>query len=103
MIKIAPAAAAVAAAFAAATLSIAAPAFANEITVNYKDLDLSTAKGQNTLARRLDAAARNACGMSESNTGSRLASASAKACYKDAKSRSQATLATIVGEAQIGG
>ena len=50
-IKIAPAAAAVAAAFAA--LSVAAPAFANEITVNYKDLDLSTAKGQNTLARRI--------------------------------------------------
>ncbi|VWX53700.1 UrcA family protein [Novosphingobium sp. 9U] len=99
MIKIALAAATLT----AAALSIAAPAFANDVTVNYKDLDLSTAKGQSTLARRLDNAAKNACGLGGSTTGSRLGSPSAKACYKDAKTRSQATLATIIGEAQNGG
>jgi UrcA family protein len=88
---------------AAAALGIAAPAFANDVTVTYKDLDLSTAKGQNTLARRLDAAARDACGLGGTTTGSRLVSPAARACYKDAKSRSQATLATIIGEAQVGG
>ncbi|MBB4857835.1 UrcA family protein [Novosphingobium chloroacetimidivorans] len=99
MIKIAP----VAAAIAAAALGIAAPAFANDVTVTYKDLDLSSAKDQKTLARRMDAAAKAACGLDDTTTGSRLVPPSAKACYKDAKSRSQATLATLIGEAQVGG
>ncbi|MCJ2179888.1 UrcA family protein [Novosphingobium album (ex Hu et al. 2023)] len=90
---------------AAALLGLAlttAPAFAAEKTkvrVEYTDLDLTTAEGQHTLERRLDIAARNACGMDQHTTGSRLPSPQARACYKQATARAQDVMATAIDNA----
>jgi UrcA family protein len=88
---------------AVATIAATAPVLANDIAVSYKDLDLTTPEGQSKLARRLDVAARNACGMDEARTGTRMPAQSATACYKQAQARSKNTMATIVGDAQRGG
>lgn len=88
---------------AVATIATTAPVLASEISVSYKDLDLTTPDGQSKLAKRLDVAARNACGLSASRTGTRMPSRSATECYKQAQIRSKNTMATIVGEAQRGG
>ena len=88
---------------AVATVATAAPVLANEISVSYKDLDLATPDGQSKLAKRLDVAARNACGLNEARTGTRMPSRSATECYKQAQARSKTTMATILGEAQQGG
>lgn len=45
-----------------AALMVAAPAFANSVTVSYSDLDLTSPAGQATLEHRIDTAARQACG-----------------------------------------
>ena len=49
-------------AFAALALGVAAPAFANDFVVEYKDLDLSDAKDRKVLDRRIDNASRVYCG-----------------------------------------
>lgn len=90
-------------AVAAITTLAAAPAFAADVSVTYKDLDLATAEGKATLAKRIDAAARQACGYGEQVTGSRLASREATACYKQARSRSNQTMLAIIDSARQGG
>ncbi len=85
------------------TMAIAAPASAKEISVRYKDLDLSTPAGKSTLARRLDLAAKDACGFSETQTGSRLPPYSVRQCYNEARARSKETMAAIVDQARKGG
>jgi UrcA family protein len=92
-----------AAAAAIATVATAAPALADQVSVSYKDLDLTTPDGQSKLARRLDVAARDACGYASMRTGTRMPSRSAVECYKEAQVRSKATMASILGEAQQGG
>lgn len=91
--------------FAAAALMTvaAAPAFAADVAVTYKDLDLATGQGQETLARRLDKAARSACGMDSARTGTRMPSREATQCYKDAQVRAKDSLAAIVAKSQKGG
>lgn len=88
---------------AVATIATSTPVLANEVSVSYKDLDLSTPEGQDKLAKRLDAAARDACGLSAARTGTRMPSRSATECYKQAQTRSKNTMATILGEVQQGG
>jgi UrcA family protein len=92
-----------AAAFAAATLATASPVLADQVSVSYKELDLGTAQGQSTLARRLDVAARNACGYSVGRTGTRMPSRSAVECYREAQAQSRDTLATILDQTRKGG
>jgi UrcA family protein len=99
MIKIAI----LAAAAALGTGAALAPAHAESVTVNYKDLDLTTAEGKSKLARRLDTAARTTCGYGSSTTGSRMPSASASACYKEARAKSKDNMAAIIEQAQKGG
>ncbi len=70
---------------AAAAATTPAPAFAKEVEVRYSDLNLSTPEGQKKLDRRIDTAARTACGMNTSTTGSRLRSADATECYTKAR------------------
>lgn len=70
---------------AAAAATTPAPAFAKEVEVRYSDLNLSTPEGQKKLDRRIDTAARTACGMNTSTTGSRLRSADATECYAKAR------------------
>jgi len=93
--------------FAAAALSMAvaaSPAAAAEVAVSYQDLDLSTQEGRDVLARRLDSAARQACGYGEASlTGTRTISKSAKSCYAKAKSSSRDTLAAILRQNGFGG
>lgn len=91
------------AAAAAATLAAASPVLASEVAVSYKDLDLTTPAGQSKLARRLDVAAREACGYDETITGTRLPARSTVECYRQAKVRAHDTMATILGDIQRGG
>jgi UrcA family protein len=92
-----------AAAAAAATLATASPVLADQVSVSYKDLDLSTPQGQSTLSRRLDVAARNACGYSVGRTGTRMPSRSAVECYRQAQAQSHDTMAEIMDQTRKGG
>ena len=91
------------AAAAIATLSTAAPVLADQVSVSYKDLDLATPEGQSTLARRLDGAARDACGYNASRTGTRMPSRSAVECYRQARTQAKNTLAAILEQTRTGG
>jgi len=92
-----------AAAAAIATIATAAPALADQVSVSYKDLDLTTEQGQSTLARRLDAAARDACGYEGALTGSRIPPHATVQCYKQAQARAKDSMASLVSDAQRGG
>lgn len=92
-----------AAAAAIATLATSAPVLADQVSVSYKDLDLATPEGQSKLTKRLDAAAREACGYGVANTGTRMASRSASECYKQAQVSSKQTMATILEQSRKGG
>lgn len=91
-----------AAAAAAATLA-ATPAFAESIRVEYKDLDLASDAGQKTLQGRLDAAARQVCGMDDIRTGSRVPDASARKCHKEALAGLEQRFAAVIDKANKGG
>ena len=88
---------------AAAALASAAPAFAESVAVEYKDLDLATQEGRAMLDRRLDAAARQVCGLDEVRTGTRIRSHAARQCYKDAKSQLAERIAAVVEKQARGG
>ena len=84
----------------------AAPAFANEIAVRYKDLDLSSAQGQKTLDRRINAAARQVCAYDQITTGTRLRSSASVTCYKQARAQVQKQVTMAIQSAtnaQLGG
>jgi UrcA family protein len=67
----------------AVTPGVAAAAEAGQsVAVHVADLDLATPKGQKQLERRIDRAARAVCGMDDGQTGTRLASQDAAACYR---------------------
>jgi UrcA family protein len=72
---------------AAAVLAFGAPASAAEPTrtaveVRYGDLNLATEKGATTLLRRIDRAAREACGLDPWQRG--FVRAGQRACYAEA-------------------
>lgn len=91
-------------AIAAATLALSTtPAFADSISVNYKDLDLLTPEGQAELDRRLDSAAREVCGLNEIQTGTRIPSRSARNCYKSAREQLDERIAMMVERERKGG
>ncbi|OYW47128.1 MAG: hypothetical protein B7Z08_07795 [Sphingomonadales bacterium 32-68-7] len=73
----------------AATLGAAllsAPALANDsLAIKTSDLDLETQAGQAQLERRVDRAARTACGLGEVRSGTNLPSQSARKCFEQAK------------------
>ncbi|PEQ12156.1 hypothetical protein B2G71_13530 [Novosphingobium sp. PC22D] len=87
---------------AAVTLS-AAPAFAKDIAVSYADLNLASVEGQKTLERRIDRAAKKACGYDVSITSTRMNSPQTMACYNKAKAGAQTTMAMLVEDARLGG
>jgi len=101
MIKTRFAAAALALGLSAATVS--APAFAEEVTVSYKDLNLASADGQKTLDRRISKAAKKVCGYDELQTGTRIRSISATACYLQAMQQTKQQVAALVEDARLGG
>ena len=75
-----------AAGFLGAAAVFAAPAAAETaVAVKYADLDLSTRAGQEKLDRRIDSAARAACGMDEVRTGRFTPSTAQRQCYQQTK------------------
>ena len=81
----------------------ATSAQAESVNVTYKDLNLDTAAGQKILERRIDAAAREACGFQRQRTGTRVRSPGSRECYEAAKiSASEQIAARIKGES-LGG
>ena len=80
-----PAILAAAAALAGAATVFAAPAAAEDsVGIKYSDLDLSTRAGQQKLDRRIDSAAREACGM-EIQTGRFTTSTAQRQCLAQTK------------------
>lgn len=84
-----------------------APAFAGageptQVRVEYSDLDLTSADGQRTLERRLDAAARNACGYDVRATGANVPTLHARKCYRQARTRAKDVMATAIDNATSG-
>ena len=85
----------VAAASCLAVPAIAAEPAGQSVRVVYKDLDLETAEGQASLARRLDAAARQVCGMDEMQTGTRIGNRDAQRCYRETRASLQAQFTNV--------
>jgi UrcA family protein len=81
----------------------AAPALADEITVKYDDLALSTPAGQRLLDRRIMIAAREACGADVSTTGTRISSPETRRCITDAQRRVKQQIAAVVEQRRLGG
>jgi len=75
----------------------ATPAAAENVSaVTYSDLDLSTSAGQAKLERRIDSAARSACGFAEIRTGTIMRSSAARECYEEAKARVHQQVAELI-------
>ena len=91
------------AALAAAGTALAAPAAAETMAVQYRDLNLATAQGQKVLERRIDRAARKVCDRGVQRTGTRLPSAKVEACYRQAKAKANQTFAALVEAHRLGG
>lgn len=81
----------------------AAPAYAEAMEVQYADLDLGSEAGQKVLKQRIDSAARKVCGLDQGNTGTRLRSAEATKCYREAKAKASAQFAVLVDAKRQGG
>ncbi len=64
--------------------------------VTYRDLDLTTQAGRTELDRRIDNAAREACGMDEVVLGTRLPTSGQNRCYRDAKAQLNQRFAQLV-------
>jgi len=84
---------------------IALPASAQEIRfeVVYRDLDLASATGQKELDRRIDSAARKACDLDTSLTGTRIRSSHKQECYAEMKAKAKQQFATLIEQDGRGG
>ena len=88
-----------------ALTSLATPALAQEVgfTVEYSDLNLATEAGQKTLERRIDKAARKACGLDARMTGSRVDSNEARECVRELRTKAFDQFATLAAREGKGG
>lgn len=86
-----------------ATLAVAMPASAESMSVGFSDLDLTTAKGQAELDRRILKAARETCGYNDLQTGSRIIPQQIKRCVSEATRAANQQFAAIVESQQKGG
>ena len=80
----------------AAPLALPAMAAEPQVSVKYRDLDLSTVTGQRELEMRLDRAARSVCGLDQHVTGSHMPTRAAKTCYSETKARLSEHFAQLV-------
>lgn len=81
-----------------------APTAAQEtMEIEYEDLKLETAEGQQELDRRIDVAARKICRYGTSTTGTRVRSGEARACYERAKAEAKQQLAGLRDPGNLGG
>lgn len=89
-----------------ALVATATPAIAQthvpNTTVSFADLDLSTAEGQEALDRRINAAAREICGVDAPRTGTRIKT-SERRCFEAARKSVKQQVATLVEDSQRGG
>lgn len=91
-------------AFAASLAMLTAiPASAGTVTVEHRDLNLSSAEGQAALDKRIDRAARQVCGLDEQRTGTRLTPLKDTKCYRQAKAQVKQQVAAAVAAQQLGG
>lgn len=86
-----------------AALAATTPAYAGSVSIEYRDLDLTSAAGQKVLETRIDQAAREICGINQVRTGTRMQSADAKRCYAKAKQQATQHMATLVENERLGG
>ncbi|MXO96895.1 UrcA family protein [Erythrobacter aquimaris] len=91
-------------------LALAVPATASaqraeeqSISVEYRDLNLSSPEGRKRLENRIEAAARQVCDLDETRLGSRIRSRDAQRCYVDAKKTIDAQFAAVVERHARGG
>ena len=96
-------AAALATTMATSAVAAAPSGEAQTMQIEVADLDLSTAKGQKTLAKRIDRAAREVCSMGEQRTGSRINRSESRQCYRQAKAAATEQFAAVVEDARRGG
>lgn len=73
------------------------------VGVAYDDLDLTTREGKEELERRIDRAAKHACGFEIAQVGTRLRTSEQRNCYRQAKRQFDRHLARVVEDAQRGG
>lgn len=95
----------------AATLALVAmtpPSFAatpeqrSAAEVRYADLDLKTDEGRAELGHRIDRAAREVCGLNETQTGTRIPSRSKVECYANAKRQIEPQFARLIDSSNRG-
>ncbi len=76
---------------------------ASSVTVSHADLDLATPDGQRRLERRIASAARRICGLDTQDTGTRMVSADAAACYRTALVSVRERVAAAIENSRRGG
>jgi UrcA family protein len=75
----------------------------SSVSVTYADLNLNTPAGQRALDRRIERAARQACGVDDITTGTRIQSPQANACYRLALRDVRNRVAAMVSASSSGG
>ena len=80
-----------------------APAMAESVSIQFRDLNLNTIEGQAKLEQRIDRAARKVCQMNDHTLGTRIPDQSAAACYRDAKKKAARQMAAVVDNQRLGG
>ena len=84
---------------------VAVPASATEVLfkVEYADLNLQSKEGQKALDRRIEQAARKACGYGTVKTGTRIRSREAKACVAELTVKAGQQFANLTARTAKGG
>ncbi len=80
----------------------AAPEPAASVQVRYADLDLKTAEGKAQLNRRIDRAAKTACGFDSGETGTRIVSRAKQDCYRNALRQIEPQFARLIDTSRSG-
>lgn len=81
-------------------------ASANDVpkaSIEFRDLNLDTPEGQAALDQRIEAVAREICGLDSVLTGTRIRSNSSRDCYKTALKSAKAQVAARIKEDRRGG
>jgi UrcA family protein len=73
------------------------------VGVTHTDLDLSSEEGKAELERRIDRAAKEACGIGEAQVGTLIRTREQRTCYRQAKRQFDNHFARIIEDAQRGG
>ena len=86
-----------------APVAAQAGATTGQISIDYRDLNLSTPEGQAVLDQRINKAARSICAADEQTTGTRIPSSEAVKCVSKAKAQAKTQVAAAIAAQQRGG